>query len=90
MASPDLSSPSPLYLHRCYDAYECLGCGAMIEIPCVAVLKQGSRPVRVKGNPENLLCWQELMELDHMPCIKFTDSAMAEQARMYRKPMRAQ
>ena len=85
-----MAEPSPLYLHRRYDAYECLGCGEMIEIPGMAVLKAGQLPQRVNGNPENLLCWREMMELDHAPCVRFTDAAMAEQARMYRAPLRSQ
>ncbi len=81
------SEPSPLYLHERYDAYECLGCGEMIEIPRYAVIKAGLQPVEIKGNPENLLCWRELVEIDHAPCIHFTDATMAQQAREHRRPI---
>ena len=58
----------------------------MIEIPKWAVLHAGKPKEEVRGNPENLLRWRELIELDHQPCINFTDAAMAKQARAHRKP----
>lgn len=77
------AKPGQLYFHREYDCYECLGCGALIEVPWRAVLKNGQSPVEVKENPENRLLWVELMELDHAPCLRFSDARMAEQARRY-------
>jgi hypothetical protein len=68
-----MAENSPLYLHCRWDAFECLGCGAMIEIPTVAILKAGGRPVRVRGNPENLLCWREAIAVEHVSCESFID-----------------
>lgn len=71
-----------------YDAYECLGCGASLEVPRHAVLRAGQAPVRVKSDPENRLIWLDLMRIDHAACGQFQDARMAEEARRYRKPLR--
>jgi hypothetical protein len=74
------------YYHERYEAYECLGCGEFIEIPGTAVLKGGHGREPIKGNPENLLLWCELMvETDHAACGRFKDARMAEQARPSRR-----
>ena len=80
-----IPSESPLYHHAQWGAYECMGCGELIEIPALAVLASGQMPVRIKSNPENLFIWVELMELDHQPCLAFSDLKMAQDARLYRK-----
>ena len=72
---------SPLYYHDRLGAFECLGCGEMIEIPHCAVLTKGSRREPVRNSPENMLIWTELIEMDHAPCLAFSDAAMAAQAR---------
>ena len=79
--------PTPLYYHRDVDCYECMGCGAAIEVPWKAVLKNGQAPVAIKEHPENRLLWLELMQFDHGPCLKFSDARMAEQAREFRSPV---
>lgn len=86
-STAETAEQSPLYHHARYDAYECLGCQEMIEIPRRAVLEAGRQAEAVKGNPENMLRWVELMELDHKPCTQFSDSRMAEQAREHRQPV---
>jgi hypothetical protein len=78
---------SPLYHHERWGAYECLGCNELIEIPALAVLAAGRLPVRIKTNPENLLIWVEMIELDHAKCSSFKDAKMARDARTFRKPM---
>ena len=81
MARTATDHTNPLYYHDRLGAYECLGCGEMIEIPAFATLKMGCRREPVQSNPENLLIWTELIEMDHAPCIQFKDSDMAAQAR---------
>jgi len=77
---------SPLYHHEQLGAYECMGCREFIEIPAFAVVAQGHPPVRIKGDPLNLLLWRELMELDHAKCSQFKDERMMKQAREHRRP----
>ena len=78
---------SPLYHYVEWAAYECMGCHELIEIPALAVLAAGRLPVRIKTNPENLLIWVEMIEMDHAKCSSFKDAKMAQDARTYRKPM---
>ena len=52
------------YLQR-FEALRCRGCNELIEIPMMAILKNGTDPVEIRGNPENQLLWRELMELKH-------------------------
>lgn len=73
-----------LYHHERLNAYECLGCHEMLEVPATAVLRNGQRPERVRDNPENLLRWVELHAKDHKDCAKFKDADKAEQHRAYR------
>lgn len=73
-----------LYHHERLGAVECLGCRELIEIPHCAVLRAGQRPERVRGNPENLLLWLELQELDHEKCLSFNDAEKALAARQHR------
>jgi hypothetical protein len=77
---------SLLYHHERLGALECMGCFEMVEIPIFAVIKQGQPPVRIKGDPLNLLLWRELIEMDHEPCMQFKDDCIARQAREYRSP----
>ncbi|MGA2890330.1 MAG: hypothetical protein ABSE51_19980 [Terracidiphilus sp.] len=84
-STADLSVASPLYFHARYGAYECMGCYELIEIPYKATLVDGKERVRIKDNPENLVIWQEMMELDHQPCMAFSDVKMAQDAREHRK-----
>ena len=76
---------SPFYYLRQWDAYECLGCGQMLEVPQFAIMRGGHSAEPVKRNPENRLIWLELMELDHAKCSSFADVAMALDARKFRK-----
>lgn len=80
---------APLYYHADLDVYECMGCYAMIEVPRSAVIRAGHSPEPIKTNPENRMLWLEMIEIDHMPCGQFSDSKLAEQARMYRNPILA-
>lgn len=73
---------SPFYHHEAMDAYECLGCGDMLEVPRTAVLRMGQRPEAVRANPENRQIWLEMHELVHGKCHKFSD---LEKARQYRE-----
>lgn len=77
--------PEALYHHERDDYYECLGCGALIEVPRCAVLHGGSAPVLILANPENRMIWLELQTLDHLPCATYQDADKAEQARTYRR-----
>lgn len=74
-----------MYHHAGFGCLECMGCRELIEVPHEAVLKNGQPPVPIKSNPENLMLWRELMELDHEKCSSFKDARMAQQARQYRK-----
>lgn len=78
---------SPLYHHATMDTFECMGCHEMIEVPRVARLGNGHerRAVRIAGQPENLLIWLEMHELDHAQCHLYEDADKARQAREYRK-----
>lgn len=78
-------SPSPLYWHRDVDAYECLGCGELLEVPQFAVMKGGHAREQVKHHPENRMLWIELQTLDHALCHQFKDQQMAENARRFRR-----
>ncbi|MGA8730300.1 MAG: hypothetical protein WB608_16215 [Terracidiphilus sp.] len=84
-STADSSLPSPLYHHRELGAFECMGCYDMIEIPRMAVLKAGCPRVPIQGSPENLAIWTELQELDHQPCMSFSDACQAQQHREHRK-----
>lgn len=84
---PPPAKPPALYRHERLDAYECLGCGEMLEVPAFAVLKGGAARVRVKNDPENQLMWVQLMELDHEPCGSFKDVVQAESHRKFRHPL---
>ncbi len=78
---------SALYHWPEYSAYECLGCGELIEIPVMGILRQDHQPVAIRHNPENFLIWREMVEKDHEPCGVFKDVRMAQQARQFRKPV---
>ena len=77
--------PDVLYHHERDDYYECLGCGALLEVPQVAVLRAGRSPAAVVTNPENRMLWVELQRLDHAPCAKFLDAHQAALARSFRR-----
>lgn len=79
--------PQGLYHHRGIDVYECLGCGQMIEVPGMGVMRAGQMPENVARNPENRMIWLELQELDHAACGRFRDVKMAEDARRFRHPL---
>ena len=91
MARTATDHTNPLYYHDRLGAYECLGCGEMIEIPYRAVLEAGREAVDVKRHPENRLLWLELMALDHRHCHEYHDVRRAREARAraIRKPRRA-
>lgn len=78
---------SPLYHHPDLNAFECLGCGEFIEVPRLAIIGDGHkrRVARIAGQPENLLLWLEMHELDHAKCHLFGDAEKALQARAHRK-----
>jgi hypothetical protein len=75
-----------LYYHDRWSAYECLGCGEMLEVPSLAFLKIEGKVQRVpvRNNPENLMLWRELHEIDHGQCRDFKDEKKAVQHREYR------
>ena len=75
---------SLLYHHERLGAFECLGAAGR-NSTAAAAMPSRQPPVRIKGDPLNLLLWRELIELDHRPCVQFKDSRMAEQARTHRK-----
>ena len=77
--------PDVLYHHERDDYYECMGCGALLEVPRIAVLQGGRSAVSIVTNPENRLLWVELQTLDHEPCTKFLDAHQAAQARTFRR-----
>lgn len=81
---------SPLYFHPRYDAYECLGCGEMLEVPKFARLKIDNKIQRVaiKGDPLNLLLWREMQEIDHGECAQFQDVEKAKDHREHRATIR--
>ena len=70
-----------LYYHEQYDCYECLGCKEVLEVPFMAVLKNGQPREYVKRNPENRLVWVELMQAGHARCHLFQDEEKARQDR---------
>lgn len=78
---------SPLYHHSEFDAYECMGCGEMLEVPSHATLKVDGvmRKVRVRGQPENMVLWREMHDLDHRDCAKFKDAEKATAHREFRR-----
>jgi len=71
MSTPTVSG---LYHHEQLQAYECGGCLEMIEIPR-----------SVMGDPETLLSFREMLELDHKDCASYGDVKSAQLARKYRK-----
>lgn len=75
-----------LYCHEGIGAYECLGCSELIEVPKFGWLNIGGvrQHVRIVGQPENLMLWVELHELDHAKCHEFKDADKALQAREHR------
>jgi hypothetical protein len=76
-----------LYHHARYGCYECLGCTEIIEIPRWGWLVVNGHRCRVpvQGNPENLLLWLEMQQLDHEKCQMFNDVQKAKDAREFRK-----
>lgn len=82
-----MKKPNELYRHEQYGCLECMGCRELIEIPFEAVLKGGHGPVPIKANPENLLIWIELQELDHEKCSSFQDARQAALCREFRRPV---
>lgn len=78
-------STTPLYLHEREDFYECMGCHELLEVPFLAVLKNGQQRVAIKRNPENRLLWIELMSIEHGQCGKFKDEQKAQDQRTFRK-----
>lgn len=81
------AAPSPLYHHAELNAFECIGCREMIEVPRLAVVGTGHkrRVERIAGQPENLLLWLEVHELDHSKCHLYGDAESARNARQFRK-----
>ena len=64
-----------MFFREQWNAYECLSCGEMIEVPRTAQLKVDGmvQRVDVHGNPENRILWLELHEIGHAACAKFHD-----------------
>jgi hypothetical protein len=75
-----------LYHWEDMDAYQCMGCLELIEVPKYAVLKVSGvlDRVPVKNQPENRMLWLELYELDHAKCHEFKDVEKAQLAREHR------
>lgn len=87
MATLATTTPPALYYYPQWKAYECLGCGQVIEIPRMATLMVDGKMQRVTvlNNPENLLVWKELHEIDHEKCGAFKDESKAKDAREHRR-----
>lgn len=90
MATLLATTPPPLYYYPQWKAYECLACRQVIEIPRYATLMVDGKMQRVKvlDNPEHLLIWRELHEIDHERCGSFKDEAKAKDAREHRRETR--
>lgn len=72
-----------LYHHERFDYYECLGCHEEIEVPYLAVLKQGKPKEPIKSNPENRMAWLELRSIEHASCGLYKDEEKSRQHREY-------
>lgn len=57
----------------------------MIEVPKRAYLKQGAAKPERLDNPENLMIWLEMHQLDHAECSSYLDAKLARNARLFRK-----